>query len=95
MGVYLSEPNKDKHISSGSSDKINFVSAEMQGKPDCTQAGEKAWKTQPSILSTLGTATASSLSLMATVVHPYSFRIRSQSLRRLNLYQIANECSVL
>lgn len=71
MGVYQSEPNKDKHISSGSVPGISFVSAEMQGKPNYMQAGEKAWKTQPSILSTLETETASSLSLMVTVVHPY------------------------
>lgn len=31
MGVYLSEPNKEKHIAEGQNDFLSFVSAEMQG----------------------------------------------------------------
>ena len=31
MGVYLSEPNKDKHFAEGTCNGYSFVSAEMQG----------------------------------------------------------------
>ena len=48
MGVYLSEPNKDKHFMEGEKGNTSFVSAEMQGNSGNIQAGEKPWKTQPS-----------------------------------------------
>ena len=34
MGVYLSEPNKDKHFVEGAINGMSFVSAEMQGKAE-------------------------------------------------------------
>lgn len=33
MGVYLSEPNKNKTTNEGSSQALRFVAAEMQGFP--------------------------------------------------------------
>lgn len=64
MGVYLSEPNKEKKISEGSITGLSYVSAEMQGNLREIQVGAKVWKTQPSTFLTLETATDSLQSLM-------------------------------
>lgn len=48
MGVYLSEPNKDKKILEGCKEGVSFCSAEMQGIPSFTQVGGKIWRMLPS-----------------------------------------------
>jgi len=68
MGVYLSEPNKDKHWQEGSGPAYSFVSAEMQGTFLSIQVGERAWKMRPFITATLAMATVCSRSSTATEV---------------------------
>ena len=82
MGVYLSEPNKDKHFAEGTGNGYTFISAEMQGKHLTNQVGEKACKMLPSITLTSEMATLSSQSLMDMEVLPIRFRILGQPLRR-------------
>jgi len=78
MGVYLSEPNKEKHFAEGSAGVISFVSAEMQGTVYAMQVGEKPWKTQLFIILTLGTETLYLLYLTAMEVRLCPPRVRSQ-----------------
>lgn len=78
MGVYLSEPNKEKHFAQGSDGGISFVSAEMQGTVYAMKVGEKPWKTQLFIILTLGTETLYLLYLTAMEVRLCPPRVRSQ-----------------
>jgi hypothetical protein len=73
MGVYLSEPNKEKHITAGSGKGLTFVSAEMQGNPPPTKAGGKTWRMQTYIMLISAMATHSSPSSMATAVHTLTY----------------------
>ena len=75
MGVYLSEPNKEKHIVEGTGVGYSFVSAEMQGNSHTSQDGERACKTQPSILPISETVMAFSQSSMDMEVLLLSLRI--------------------
>ena len=91
MGVYLSEPNKDKHFAEGTGNGFAFISAEMQGKHASRQVGGKAWKTPPSTIPTSEMATPSSQFSMDTEVLPTTLRILSQSVCRRCLHQVAHE----
>ena len=75
MGVYLSEPNKEKHTVEGTGVGYSFVSAEMQGNCHSSQDGEKACKTQPSIHQISEMATDFSQFLMDMEVLLLSLRI--------------------
>lgn len=79
MGVYLSEPNKDKHFSEGDNKAgMSFVSAEMQGKSKVMQAGERPWKMQLSTISTLETEILSLQCLTDMEVHLSTLRLLGQ-----------------
>lgn len=54
MGVYLSEPNTNKHLKEGKKDAMAFVSGEMQGIIIVIEAGEKVWRMLPSMNWILG-----------------------------------------
>ena len=75
MGVYLSEPNKDKHFAEGSTTGFSFVSAEMQGSHFLMKVGEKTWKTPPSTILTLETVMLSLQFLMVTEVVLLLYRV--------------------
>lgn len=68
MGVYLSEPNRDKKVNEGINKGLSFCAVEMQGNIIVSQAGEKTCKTPTSACSTLEMAIHFSLSSMATEV---------------------------
>lgn len=85
MGVYLSEPNKEKKVNEGYKKGVSYCAVEMQGITSVTQAGEETWKTQTSAPSTLEMVTLSSQSLMATEVILVLCRPRSQQVCRENL----------
>jgi hypothetical protein len=52
MGVYLSEPNKEKHTIHEKGTRMDYVCAEMQGKGTNMQAGGRPWRMQPFTSST-------------------------------------------
>jgi hypothetical protein len=54
MGVYLSEPNKEKHIAEGQNKALSFVTAEMQGMLLLRKDGERLWKMPPFTTLILG-----------------------------------------
>ena len=81
MGVYLSEPNKDKHFADGSAPGFSFVSAEMQGTPLPTQVGARTWRMRQSTTPTSETATLSSLFLTDTEVPLPLLRLLGKQVR--------------
>ena len=46
MGVYLSEPNREKKVNEGYKKGVGFCSVEMQGKTSFIQDGEEIWRMQ-------------------------------------------------
>lgn len=84
MGVYLSEPNKDKKVNEGYKKGVSYCAVEMQGITSVTQAGEETWKTQTSARLTLEMETRSSLFLTDMEVTVFLCRPLSQQVRREN-----------
>ena len=68
MGVYLSEPNRDKKVNEGFNKGLSFCAVEMQGTIMLSQGGEKTCKTPTSVYSTSVMAIRFSPSLMDTEV---------------------------
>lgn len=78
MGVYLSEPNTNKHLKEGKKDAMAFVSGEMQGIIIFIEAGGKVWKMLPYINWILEMGIVCLLFLMVMEVPNTVVRFRSQ-----------------
>lgn len=100
MGVYLSEPNKEKKINEGFKKGVSYCVAEMQGKFYFIQAGEETCKMQPFARLTLVMETRSLQSLMdmevpffayeGPEVSKYVEKIFIEELKALNDYKNKN-----
>jgi hypothetical protein len=88
MGVYLSEPNRDKKINEGYKKGVSFCVAEMQGITYFIQAGEETCKTLTSAPSTLVMGTRSLQSSMDMEVSLNLCRSLSQQIRRKNIRRL-------